>query len=237
MFKEIETELIEVIERTDNVISFRFDDRGGVDFRPGQFFQLFLEWKGAKLDHYFSFSSSPTEQGYLEFTKKISDSDYCRALLALRPGDPVRMKLPLGRFIFDGQSPRAAFLSGGIGITPIRSICRYLTDVGSSSRALVLYSARTGRDFVFLDDFREMEERNPRLSVTLTVTDQEPPDGWTGRTGRISAAMVREEISDYFGWVFYVCGPPKMVEALVSMLRDELKLPPERVIIENFKGY
>jgi ferredoxin-NADP reductase len=45
-FKELETELLEVIQRTYNVTSFRFDDRGGVSFRPGQFFQLFLDREG-----------------------------------------------------------------------------------------------------------------------------------------------------------------------------------------------
>ncbi len=236
MFHEIETDLTEVIKRTYNVTSFRFN-RKGIDFRPGQFLQLYLNWKGEEIDHYFSFSSSPTEKGYLEFTKKLSESEYCQALLSLRPGARVRMKLPLGQFIFDGQSPRAAFLSGGIGITPIRSICRYLTDTGSSSRARVIYSARSCADFVFLDDFREMEARNPNLSVSLTVTEKKPLKGWTVRRGRICSEVIREEIPDFADWVFYVCGPPKMVEAIVSMLRNDLKLPPEQVISENFKGY
>lgn len=236
-FRELETELIDVIERTPAVASFRFDDRGEVTFRPGQFFQLFLERDGRRIDHYFSFSSSPTEKGYFEFTKKLSRSEYCQALLALKIGGRVLVKYPMGRFIYEGEPDRAAFLSGGIGITPIRSICRWLTDTGSKARARILYSARTARDFVFLDDFQEMRERNSNLSLVLALTDETPPAGWDCRTGRICPEMIREEIPDYRDWTFYVCGPPPMVEGMVGMLKTDLRLPDDRVIWENFKGY
>ncbi len=236
-FRELETELVEVIQRTRDAASFRFDDRGEVSFRPGQFFQLFLEWRGEKLDHWFSFSSSPTENGYFEFTKKLSGSVYSDALRALKPGDRVRVKYPMGKFIYEGEPPRAAFLSGGIGITPIRSICRWLTDTGSPARVRVLYSARTCGDFVFLDDFEEMAGRNPNLALALAVTDEEPPPSWTGRKGRICSEMVREEIPDFSEWTFYVCGPPRMVEGMAAMLKDDLRLPPARIVTEDFKGY
>lgn len=236
-FRELETELIETIERTHNVTSFRFDDRGEVSFRPGQFFQLFLDWQGEKIDHWFSFSSSPTEKGYFDFTKKLSGSGYSDALRALKPGGRVRVKYPMGKFIYEGAPPRAAFLSGGIGITPIRSICRWLTDTGSKADVRVLYSARTAADFVFLDDFKEMRKRNPNLSLVLVLTDEPPPEGLDCRAGRICPEMVREEIPDYRERTFYVCGPPGMVAGMVGMLKDDLALPPVQVISEDFKGY
>lgn len=235
--KEINTSFLKAIKRTQNVKSFRFDDRGGVDFRPGQFFQLFLNWEVEELSHYFSFSNSPTEKGYLEFTKKLSDSPFSQALLALKPGEPVRMKLPLGQFIFEGQYPKVGFLSGGIGITPIRSICKYLTDTKSSAEVTLLYSARTEGDIVFREDFIEMQKQNDHLSTVYSITDQEAPPGWEGRVGRISTGMVKEEMPDFAEQVFYVCGPPGMVNALSAMLKEELKLSPEKVITENFIGY
>lgn len=237
MTEEITTSFLGAVRRTDNVTSFRFEDREGVDFRPGQFFQLFLDREDEELSHYFSFSNSPTEKGYLEFTKKLTSSPFSKELLALQPGRRVRVKLPLGSFIFEGQYPKAAFLSGGIGITPIRSICKYLTDIGSSSEATVLYSARSPRDFIFRDDFTGMKEANRYLSVVYTITDQPPPVGWEGRTGRITAGMVKEVIPDFREWIFYICGPPGMVEALTKILKDELGLKSEQVVFENFIGY
>ncbi|MDP8236239.1 MAG: hypothetical protein P9M08_07630 [Candidatus Erginobacter occultus] len=129
------------------------------------------------------------------------------------------------------------FLAGGIGITPIRSICRWLTDTGSKADARVLYSARTPDDFVFLDDFKEMTERNPQLSLVLTLTDEDPPGGWDCRAGRICSEMVREETPDYRDRTFFICAPPRMVEGMVGMLKDDLALPAAQIISEDFKGY
>lgn len=237
MIQEIETEFQQIIPRTEGVASFRFNDPGGIAFRPGQFFELFLSRRGEKIAHYFSFSNSPTEKGYFEFTKRLSASPFSQALRALKPGDKVRMKLPLGRFIFEGQEPKVGFLSGGIGITPIRSICRYLTDTGSQSLVSLLYSARTEKDIVFREDFKEMAKRNPRLSLIYTLTDCAPPPGWRGQTGMIDKEMVRKTIPDYGERIFYICGPPGMVETLTGILENELGLPREKVIRENFTGY
>ncbi len=235
--REIETELTAVIPRTEGVASFRFRDPGGTAFRPGQFFQLFLRTEAGEESHYFSFSNSPTEKGYFEFTKRLSQSTFSRALRTIRPGAGVRMKLPLGRFIFEGNHPYPAFLSGGIGITPIRSICRYLADTSAASEAVVLYSARTEKDIIFRSDFDEMAARDPRLRFVYSVTDETPGPGWRGRTGRVCAEMVRSELKDFARRLFFVCGPPAMVSAITTALTDELAVPPERVIREDFAGY
>jgi len=233
----INTTFLTSIDRTYNVKSFRFDDQGGVEFRPGQFFQLFLDWEGDELSHYFSFSNSPTEKGYIEFTKKLSDSPFSQALLALKEGDPVRIKLPMGIFVFEGEYPKVAFLSGGIGITPIRSICKYLTDTGSTSSVHVLYCSRTAADFVFRDDFDEMEKKNRNLSLTYMISSGEPPEGSNIKAERLDAGTVKNEIPDYQDRVFYVCGPPGMVKAMITMLKDELSLSPDKIVHENFMGY
>ena len=233
----INTTFLTSIDRTYNVKSFRFDDQGGVDFRPGQFFQLFLDWEGEELSHFFSFSNSPTEKGYIEFTKKLSGSPFSQALLALQPGGPVRIKLPMGIFVFEGESPHVAFLSGGIGITPIRSICKYLTDTGSSASVRVIYCARTVADFVFREDFDEMEREDRNISLTYMITGEDQSADSTIKTGRLDAAAVKEDIPDYLDRVFYVCGPPGMVKAMISMLKEDLLLPPEKIIHENFMGY
>jgi ferredoxin-NADP reductase len=235
--REICTELMAAIPRTEGVMSFRFRDPGGISFRPGQFFQLFLKTGAGEESHYFSFSNSPTEKGYFEFTKRLSRSSFSQALRAITPGTAVRMKLPLGRFVFEGNHPYPAFLSGGIGITPIRSICRYLADTSASSDAVVLYTARTEKAIIFREDFDEMAAKNPRLRFIYSVTDEAPPPGWRGRTGRLGAEMVRSELPDYSRRLFFVCGPPGMVAAIASTLKDELKIPAEKVMLENFAGY
>ncbi|MFH1996975.1 MAG: FAD-binding oxidoreductase [Candidatus Omnitrophota bacterium] len=235
---EFKTEVLEVIPRTHNVKSFRFAVKENGLFKPGQFFRLTLSVGGKEESKYFSFSNSPTETGYIEFTKRITESDFSKTLIGARPGDPAAVAMPYGNFTFEGEYDKVAFLSGGIGVTPFRSMCKYATDMKLSTDIVLVYSNRTERDIVFRDDFDEMSGLNPRIRVINTLTSEEAVSAsWRGRIGRISGAMLREEVPDINERVIFVCGPQNMVTSLKEMLRRELCVGPERIRAENFMGY
>jgi ferredoxin-NADP reductase len=125
-------------------------------------------------------------------------------------------------------------LSGGIGITPLRSICRYCLDTNLKTKTTLLYGNRTEEDIVFRKEFEEMQRLNMNLKVVFAV--DEANKAWTGYVGRIDAEMVKKEIPNYLETVFYTCGPPAMVEAMEGLLND-LGLPEEQMKTENFPGY
>ena len=230
-----ETEVLEVVRRTPEVKSFRFKRPGETDFKAGQFFFVTIKIGGAERTKHFSFSNSPTEKGYIEFTKKLTGSDYSKALDRLKPGDWSRLKMPLGSFIYEGDAGKIAFLAGGIGITPVRSICRYAVDTGSGADIAVLYGSRSAGYIIFKEDFDRMQNEFSGLRVSYLVS--EPDNDWHGRTGRIDANVIKEEIPDYAERKFYICGPPVMVEAMNKMLAEELFLPRDMIVIEKFTGY
>ena len=230
-----ETEVIEVVRRTPEVKSFRFKSPGGADFRAGQFFFVTIRIGGAERTKHFSFSNSPTEKDYIEFTKKITGSDYSKALDGLKPGDWARLKMPLGSFTYEGDIKKIAFLAGGIGITPVRSICKYAVDTASGADITLLYGSRSAGYIIFKEDFDSMQNEFSGLRVSYLVS--EPDDGWHGRTGRIDAKVIKEEIPDYAERRFYICGPPSMVDAMDKILAEELYLPREMIVIEKFTGY
>ncbi|NQS99821.1 MAG: xylene monooxygenase, partial [Candidatus Omnitrophica bacterium] len=68
-----ETEVLEVISRTPGVKSFRFKTAQQARFLPGQFFLLTIKIDSKEATKHFSFSNSPTENSYIEFTKRITD--------------------------------------------------------------------------------------------------------------------------------------------------------------------
>jgi glycine betaine catabolism B len=111
---KFETKLLKIIQRTSNVTSFRFPRPEELDYKPGQFFFITLKHEGKEISHHFSFSSSPTEKDHIEFTKKLSDSEYSTALRAAKPGDWARIDAPYGKFTFEGEYPKIALLGGGI---------------------------------------------------------------------------------------------------------------------------
>jgi len=187
-----------------------------------------------EMKKHFTISSSPTETDFIEFTKKLTGSKFSIALDALEMGDWARIDAPYGVFTFEGEFEKIGMLSGGIGITPLRSICKYCTDMQLETEIILLYSNHFERDIVFRREIEEMQERNKNLKVVFTVS--EPSESWTGYRGRINAQMIEREIPDYMERVFYTCGPPRMVEAMEKLLGD-LHVPQKQIKKENFPGY
>jgi len=231
---EIDAKIKEVIQRNYNVKSFRLEIPEWLEFKAGQFLLARLK-SDPGLKRYLSISSSPTEKCYLEFTKKLSQSDFSRALDNLNAGDTLNIKYPFGNFVLDESAPRVAFLSGGIGITPIRSICKYVVDRNTGTDIVLVYSNRSARDIVFHEDFSAMARAYPLLRVAHVLCEAER--GFKCTVGQINAGLIRNEIPDYAERKFYLCGPPQMVEAMRAILSGELGLGAEKIVTENFQGY
>ena len=233
-----ETEVISVIERNPGVKSFRFKPTDELIFKPGQFFFVSIMIDGKERSKHFSFSNSPTETGYIEFTKRLTGSEFSNGLNNLKPGDWAKIKAPYGNFTFDGEHEKIAFLSGGIGITPIRSIFRFVVDKDMSSDIVLLYGNNTEADIIFKKDLDGMVASNKNLKVVYTLTSANVDENaWIGRTGFIDNVMISEEIPDYNERTFYICGPPNMVSALKNILSSDMKIQSDKLITENFTGY
>jgi len=234
MATELELRIKEIIQRTYNVKSFRLEVEGWIDFQPGQFLEVSLK-VGLELKRYLSISSSPSEMGYIEFTKKITESDFSRTLNSSKAGDHVKIKYPFGNFTLNEADKKIAFISGGIGITPIRSICKFVVDKNLGTDIVLIYANRSIGDIAFKEDFIQMQKQYPKLKVVHVLS--EPSNELISRTGRVNSQIVKEDIPDYAERKFYLCGPPAMVEAMKKILSEELILPKESIITENFTGY
>lgn len=234
MLADIKVRIKEIIQRNYNVKSFRLELGGVLDFKAGQFLSVELN-NDPKLKRYLSISSSPTEKSYLEFTKKITESDFSKILDNLKFNDEVSIRYPFGKFILDESFPKVAFLSGGIGITPIRSICKYVVDKNLGSDIVLVYSNRSLKDVVFKDDFDAFMKSYPALRVAHVLCESEP--GFKCSVGRVNAQVIRHEIPDYPERKFYLCGPPPMVEAMRLLLAKELEVSAALIVTENFQGY
>lgn len=234
MAEEVELKVKEVIQRTYNVKSVRLEINDEPNYIAGQFLSVRFK-DDPNLKRYLSLSSSPTEIGYIEFTKKITQSDFSCRFNNLKPGDTLMVKYPLGKFTLEGLSGKIAFLSGGIGITPIRSMIKYTVDKQLGLEIVLVYSNRSVRDIVFKEDFNQMQKDYPKLKVAHVLCEAEPDFKCT--VGLINAQVVKNEVPDYGLRKFFLCGPPLMVEAMAKMLSEELNIVKENIITENFVGY
>ena len=231
---KFETYVKEIIPRTYNVRSFRFPRPETLSYKPGQFLFVTIRSDGKELSKHFSFSSSPTEKERIEFTKKFTDSEFSAALKALKTGDWAKIDAPYGKFTFEGEHEKIGLLAGGIGITPLVSICKFCVDMQLKTKVTLLYGCRTEGDIAFKKELETMQEQDKNLKAIFTVN--EATGSWQGAIGVINTEMIKKEIPDYKETMFYTCGPPPMVEGMTKLI-EQLGLPQTQLKREYFSGY
>ncbi len=231
---KFETKFEEIIPRTADITSYRFPRPPDFSYKPGQFFYVSLKQDGKELNKHFSFSSSPTQEGFIEFTKRLTDHEFSMALRAAKVGDWARINGPYGEFTFEGEYPKIALLAGGIGVTPFISICKNATDKNLSSQITMFYGCRTVADIPFRQELENMAKANRNLKLHFVVNQPDPD--WKGATGIITADMIKSELPEYKDNVFYTCGPPGMVAAMKTMI-ENIGLPTSQLKLEYFTGY
>jgi len=202
---------------------------------PGQSLVLSVLPDGPPLQRNYTIASSPTRRCHCEITVKRNGHDAVSCYLhdRIRVGDWLAISAPNGELTFTGhEAQRIVLIAGGLGVTPMMSVIRYLTDVSWSGHIHLLYSCRTPRDLVFAGELESLQRRHANLHVTATVT-RHYGAGWRGPTGRLTAELIRDSVPDLQNCRIYLCGPPAMMTAVESML-DALDVHPQQIKTEAF---
>lgn len=231
--------LAETQQVTHNVKTFRFKPAVGdeipFDYLPGQFLTLQVAPGGVPTKRSYTIASTPTWRDRVEITVKREDHGLVSRFLhdELKPGDEVEVEAPNGTFYFTGQEADSIVLiGGGVGITPMMSAARYLTETGWSGAVNLILGFRTPDDFIFREEIVALEAHNPKLRVTVMMSRVE--DGsWSGRKGQIDAALLAETIPDLPAQRAHLCGPPEMMDAVKAVLVS-LGLPETQIRTEAF---
>ncbi len=231
---KFETSLKDVTPRTFDTTSFRFPRPTAFEFRPGQYMFVTVKVGDKELVHPFSISSSPTDHDFIEFTKKLTSSEYSARLRAMKSGDWVRIDGPYGKLTCECEFEKITFLAGGIGITPFHSIIKFCTDTQLPTSMILFYGCRNEQEIAFKQELDDMQTRNPNLRVIYVLA--EPSSSWTGKVGFVTTDLVKQEVPDFKDRVFYACGPPGMVVAMEKLV-SSLGLPESQLRLEKFVGH
>lgn len=219
---------------------FVFVPDQALQFRPGQY----LEWT---LGHphpdtrgnrrFFTIASSPTEPD-LRLGVKFYDqpSSFKQTLGTLQTGQKIIASQLAGDFVLPADpKEKLVFIAGGIGITPFRSMIKYLLDRRERRDIVLLYSNKIEGEIIYRDVFDEAVSKLGLKAVyTLTEIDQIPTT-WTGRRGFLDSATIVAEVPDYRQRTFYISGPQAMVSAFRLTLR-RLGVPARQIKTDFFPG-
>jgi ferredoxin-NADP reductase len=183
----------------------------------------------------YSISSSPTRRDYVELTVRREPRGAVSRHIddLLKVGDQIESGGPVGKFTFTGtEADSIVLIAGGVGITPMMSITRYLTERSWAGDIFFIYTCRTPADFIFADEVAALQRLNPKLRVAVTISEAEGTD-WTGPRGRISKELLTQTVPDLASRRIHLCGPPPMMDSIKAIL-TELGVPPDRVKTELF---
>ena len=185
----------------------------GFAFEPGQFaWVTFRHSPFAMREHPFSISSPPAASGRLEITVKEL-GDFTRTIGTLVPGEIAYVDGPYGTFTMPPDDRSAlCFIGGGIGLAPMMSMLRSLADRGTTRPLLLVAACSTWERSTFRDALDDVARRLPTLAIVHVL--EEPPPGWAGEVGRVSAALLDRHLpGERRQLKYYVCGPPPMIDA------------------------
>lgn len=228
-------------ELAEETMAFIFEKPKDFVFKPGQSGDFTLlnpkETDGEGNTRCFSFASSPYEENLMIATR-MRNTAFKRCLKALPLGTELTLDAPSGSFTLHRKvTTPAVFLTGGIGITPVRSMVVQAAHDKLPHRLFLFYSNKSPETAAFLQELTELEKSNPQYTFIATMTMEDlPRTAWGGNIGYIKEEMLRKYIPDLSTPLYYICGPKNMVSAMRTMLSNA-GVDEDNIRTEEFSGY
>jgi ferredoxin-NADP reductase/Na+-translocating ferredoxin:NAD+ oxidoreductase RnfD subunit len=232
--------LKEKVQAGTGIIDFVFQPKQKLSFTPGQYMEWTLPLKHIDSRgnrRYFTIASSPTESELRLGVKFVDKGSSYKRTMQTMTGDQVIVGGQLsGDFVLPkDKTKKLVFVAGGIGVTPYRSMLKYLIDTNEKRDIVLFYSNPTVDEIVYSDVF-DAAEQKLGIRTIYTLTDKEKvPANWLGNVGRLSVDIVKKEIPDYISRTFYLSGPFTMVTGCESVLKG-LGIPPQQIKKDFFPG-
>lgn len=225
----------------EGTMAFHFEKPPGFEYAAGQAGDWILQHP-AKTDkegnkRSFTLASAPYEKD-LFFATRLRETAFKEDLQSMDLGSEVDFDGPWGELtLHEDTAVPAVFLTGGIGVTPFRSIVLQWAHDKLEHSLFLFYSNRRPEDAAFIDELLAVAKQRAKFTFVPTMTEMENSKmPWSGAQGYIDQAMLRRSLADLNRPIYYLSGPPKMVDAMQKLLKD-LGVKQERVRTETFDGY
>lgn len=225
----------------EGTMAFHFEKPASFVFTAGQFIDIDLlnpsETDAEGNTRGFSVSNAPYEDTIM-VTTRLRDTAFKRVLRTMPLETEVKIEGPFGNLRLHNDVKRAAvFLAGGIGITPFHSILLDAANRKLPHRIFLFFSNNRPEDAPFLDELQSLEKRNTNYKFIGTMTKMEKSKlPWQGERGFINKEMLDKYLKNAPAPIYYIAGPPDMVKALHTMLK-EAGIDDDDVRTEEFTGY
>jgi ferredoxin-NADP reductase len=222
-------------------MAFHFEKPAGFTFTAGQAGDFTLpnppETDAEGNVRSFTLASAPFEEDLMIATR-MRDTAFKRSLKAIPLDTELTLEAPWGELtLHDNARIPAVFLTGGIGITPVRSMVLQATHDHLPHKLTLFYSNHRPEDAAFLDELTAAETANPNFTLVATMSDKEKSAAqWQGEIGHVNRALLTKYLADLTLPIYYISGPPDMVAAMQKTLSDA-GVKTSNIRAEEFSGY
>lgn len=218
----------------DHIKTFWFKPSKPVDYIAGQFTEIRLphqnvDDRGDK--RWFTISSSPTDP-LVSITTKFAkkSSSFKQELLTMKQGKQLHLADPMGDFVLPkDKSIPLFFVAGGMGITPMHSMIKFLLDTKEQRDIHLVYAVSHVEDFAWNELFKNYD-------LVYTPIVKEASQVWDGETGSLSSQRIADFVDDNDSSLVYISGPEPMIETFFAELQD-LGINKNRLVTDYFPGY
>ncbi len=197
----------------------------------------------------YSMANYPGEKGIIMLNVRIATpppgkpdvppGQMSSYIFNLRPGDRVTISGPYGEFYARDTKNEMIFVGGGAGMAPLRShIFDQLMRINTDRKISYWYGARSLREVFYAEEFDALAKKHLNFTWHLALSHPLPEDNWEGLTGFIHQSLYDHYLKDHAApedCEYYLCGPPMMTAAVVTML-DHLGVEPEHILFDDFGG-
>lgn len=226
-------------EVASETMEFHFDKPVGFVFKAGQFadYTLINPSETDKEGDTRGFSlGAPCEEEII-FTTRMRDTAFKRCLKKMAIGTEVIFDGAYGSFtLHNNVKTPAVLLSGGIGITPMRSMILQASHDKTAHKIFLFYANKTPKDAAYIDELTDVQKSNANFKLIASMTKVADTKGWTGETGFFTREMLEKYIGNLTLPIYYISGPPSMVTSIRKTL-NETGIDDDNIRTEEFSGY
>lgn len=197
----------------------------------------------------YSMANYPLEKGIIMLNVRIASppprsegippGKMSSFIFNLKPGDKVTISGPFGEFFAKDTQNEMVFIGGGAGMAPMRShIFDQLGRIKTDRKISFWYGARSKKEIFYQEDFDKLAAENDNFDWHIALSDPQEEDNWDGLTGFIHNVLFEQYLKDHPApedCEYYMCGPPVMNQAVISMLED-LGVERENILLDDFGG-
>ena len=218
----MQAKLIERVEIAPGLGSFVFEAQNGegFDFTPGQFVSFSADIGGKRITRAYSIASAPAPSHSVRrfelYLNLAPEGIFSHLLFAMKSGDTVEMRPPLGMFVLRNPPRDTIFIATGTGIAPFRSILKAQLNETSQAFTLV-FGVRHESHLMYRAEFEEMARKHPHFRFLPTLS--RPTESWSGRSGHVQAHL-HEAIGERRDVDVFLCGLKLMVDDVRNILKE-----------------